>query len=106
MADGTTTAPESELEFSLAEQWALHSAVLDSLECALDAETGPEPAVALAILEKAESDAFRFTAFEYERICVRLDDYASSDDTPNVDREPAAAIVERLARQCPSDCPR
>ena len=106
MSDGTNTAPESALEFSLAEQWALHSAVLDYLECALEDEAAPDPAVELAILEKIESGAYRFTAFEYERLCVLLDEYASSDDTPDVDREPAAAVVETLARQCPSDVPR
>jgi hypothetical protein len=106
MSDGTNTAPESALEFSLAEQWALHSAVLDYLECALEEEVGSAPAVELTILEKVESGEFRFTAFEYERLCVLLDDYATSDDTPDVDREPAAAVVERLARQCPSDVPR
>lgn len=106
MSDGTNTAPDSALEFSLAEQWALHGAVLDYVECALEDEAGPGPAVELAVLEKIETGEFRFTAFEYERLCVLLDEYAVSEDTPDVDREPAAAVVETLTRRCPSDVPR
>lgn len=106
MPDGTNTAPDAALDFALDEQWALHSAVLDHVERALENDDLPSPAVELTILEKIEAGEFRFTAFECERLRAVLADYAARDDAPEVDREPTTAALEQIDRQCPTHVPR
>jgi hypothetical protein len=102
MPDGANTPHESALEFNRDEQWALHSAVLDYVERALEDADAPAPVVELAVLEEIETGEFRFTPFEYDRIKAILEAYAASDDAPDVDREPARSVLARIDSQCPS----
>lgn len=102
MPDGTNTPHESALDFSCAEQWALHSAVLDAVERAFEDGDAAAPVVELAVLEEIETGEFRFTPFESERLCAILEAYAADEETPEVDREPALSVVEQIHRQCPT----
>lgn len=102
MPDGTNTPHESALDFSCAEQWSLHSAVLDFVERALEDADAPAPVVELDVLEDIETGEFRFTDVEYERLCAILEAYATDEDTPDVDRDPALAVVEQIYRACPT----
>jgi len=101
MPDTIDTAPDAPLDVTPAEQWALHSAVLECVERALEDDDRPGPVVELAVLEKIEGDDYRFTAFEYDRLRAILADYAASDETPDVDREPARVVVDRIDHLCP-----
>jgi hypothetical protein len=106
MPDNIDTAPDASLEFTPAEQWATHSAVLEYVECAFEDDDGPGPVVELVVLEKIEAGDYRFTAFEYERLRAILADYAATADTPDIDRDPAREVVDRIDHQCPSAVPR
>lgn len=106
MSNTANTAPESALDVSLDQQWALHSAVLEYVERTLGDGEYPDPAVELTILENLEAGTFRFTQFEYERLRDILTEYAARDDTPDVDRDPATAVVERIEARCSTDVPR
>jgi hypothetical protein len=102
MPDNIDTTPDAPLDVTPAEQWAIHSAVLDYVEHALETDDGPGPVVELVLLEKIESGDYRFTAFEYGRLRDILADYAASDETPDIDRDPATRAVDRIDHQCPS----
>jgi len=102
MPDNIDTTTDTPLEFTPAAQWAIHSAVLEYVERALEDDDRPGPVVELVVLEKIEAGDYRFTAFEYDRLRAILADYAATDETPAVDREPARAVVDRIERQCPS----
>ncbi|MDH5020299.1 DUF7853 family protein [Halobacterium rubrum] len=101
MSDKIDTASDAPLDFAPAKQWAIHSAVLDYVEDALEDDDSPGPVVELVILEKIEAGDYRFTAFEYDRLRDILADYADSEETPDVDRNPANAVVDRIDHQCP-----
>lgn len=107
MSAGIDTTPESEFDFTLEEQWALHQAVLDHLEEALGEDTDfPRPAVELVLLEKIEAGEFAFTAFELDRLRARCDRHATREAAPDVDSEHARSVVEKIDRRCPSETPR
>jgi hypothetical protein len=103
MSNTANSAPESALDVSLDEQWALHSATLEYVERTLGDEAYPDPAAELAILEKLEGGQHRFTQFEFGRLQDILAEYAAREDTPDVDRAPANAVVERIEAHCPTD---
>lgn len=101
MSVGTNTAPASEFEFTLEEQWAIHRAFLDYVEVAVRGDTDlPQPTIEIVILEKIEADDFAFTAFELDRLRYEMDHYATSDYAPEIDREPARSVVEKIDRRC------
>ncbi|ADQ68946.1 hypothetical protein C499_06820 [Halogeometricum borinquense DSM 11551] len=100
MSTGTNTAPASKFEFTLEEQWAIHQAFLDYVEVAMRDDTDlPKPTVEIVILEKLEDGNFSFTAFELERLRYECDHHAESEYTPEIDREPARTVVEKIDRQ-------
>jgi hypothetical protein len=101
MSDTFDLTPDEAPEFTPAEQWAMHSAVLDYVERALETDDGTGPVVEFVLLEKIESSEYRFTPFEYGRLRDILADYAASDETPDIDRDAASTVVGRIDRLCP-----
>lgn len=101
MSVGTNTAPASEFEFTLEEQWAIHQAFLDYIEVAVRDDTDvPKPTLEITILEKIEDGDFTFTAFEMDRLRYECDFHATSEYAPDIDREPARSVVEKIDRRC------
>jgi hypothetical protein len=105
MSDKQNAASATEFEFALDEQWTLHSSLLEYVERALEADDGPSPAVELTLLRNIEAGDFRFTPFEHDRLRAILESYVARDDTPELDEEPAASVVDKLDRRCPHDLP-
>ena len=104
MSVGTNTAPTSEFELTLKEQWAIHQAFLDYVEVAVRDDTDlPQPTVEITILEKIEDGDFTFTAFELDRLRYECNHHATSDHAPKTDREPARSVVEKVDRRCRAD---
>lgn len=97
----TNTAPTTEFEFTLEEQWAIYQAFFDHIEVAIRDETElPKPVIELAILEKIENGEFAFTSFELDRLRYECDFHAESAYTPEIDREPARSVVEKIDSRC------
>lgn len=103
MSVGTNTAPASEFEFTIEEQWAIHQAFLDYVEVAVRDDTDlPQPSVEITILEKIEDHDFAFTPFEQERLRYECDYYAKHEHAPDIDRKPARSVVTKIDRRCRS----
>jgi hypothetical protein len=101
MSVDTNTAPVTEFEFTLEEQWAIHQAFLDYVTVALRDDTDlPQPSVEITVLEKIEDGDFAFTAFELERLRYECDLHATSEYAPEIDREPARTVVDKIDRRC------
>ncbi|AAG19269.1 hypothetical protein VNG_0811H [Halobacterium salinarum NRC-1] len=101
MSTESNDTSETAFEFSLPEQWALHSAVRSHTKDALDESSRlPYPAVELAILGRIEDGEFTFTAFECRRLAALLSQYATHDQTPRIDHDPARAIAGQLRDHC------
>lgn len=101
MSVGTNSAPASEFEFTLKEQWAMHQAFLDYIEVATRDDTDlPEPTIEIAILEKIEDGDFSFTAFEVDRLRYECDHHATSEHALDRDRAPARSVVEKIDSRC------
>lgn len=101
MSIETSSAPTSEFEFTLKEQWAIHQAFLDHIEIATGDDTDlPPPTVEITILEKIEDGDFSFTAFEVDRLRYECDHHASSEYALDRDREPARSVVDKIDSRC------
>lgn len=104
MSTGADTAPDSEVEFTLEEQWAIHQAFLNYVEMAVQDDTDlSQPAVEIAILEKIEDGDFAFTEFELDRLRYECAHHATSESAPEIDRESARSVVEKIDRRCSAD---
>lgn len=100
MSVDTNTAPTFVFTFTLEEQWAIHQAFLDYVEVAVRDDTDlPQPTVEITILEKIEDGDFTFTSFELDRIRYECDHHMRSVYAPDVDREPANSVVEKIDRR-------
>lgn len=60
----------------------------------------PEPSVEISILEKIEDGELAFTEFELDRLRSGCDHHAKSEYAPDIDRDPARSVVEKIERQC------
>lgn len=99
MASTTNEAPETDLDLTLEEQWAVHQALTDYVEIATREEVDlPNPAVEIALLEKIEAGKFSFTAFELDRLRFECESHAQSEYAPPEDRDPARAVVNQIDR--------
>lgn len=79
------------------ERWVVHAVLLDHVELAVSAGVGPdELACELGVLEALEAGDSAFTVPELDRVRHEVAAYARALDTPDRDRETAAALVERL----------
>lgn len=89
------------LALSLDEQWAVHQALLDYVEVAVQDHTDfPYPTVALTVIEKIEDGYFAFTPREFQRLRAECDRHARSEHAPERDRAPARAVVNKIDRLC------
>lgn len=101
MSVETSSAPASEFEFTLKEQWAISQAFLDYIEVATRDDTDlPQPIVEITILEKIEDGDFSFTTFEVDRLRYECAHHATSEHAPERDREPARSVVEKIDSRC------
>lgn len=104
MSVGTNTAPASEFEFTIEEQWTVHQAFLDYVEVAVRGDTDlPQPSVEITILEKIEDSDFVSTPFELDRLRYECDYHAKHEYAPDIDRKPARSVVAKIDRRCRSE---
>lgn len=97
----TNTTPVTEIELTRTEQWAVHAAFRDYVAAAERDDTPlPEPSVEIPILEKVEAGEFAFTAFELDRLRHECEHHAESEYAPEIDREPARSVVDRIESRC------
>jgi hypothetical protein len=91
----TPPAPDAQpVELSLAEEWVIHSVMLDQLT-GDDAEDD-QPWWALGIASKLESGVKLLSPFEAWRLRRDLEEYAAAEDTPSEDATLARDVVERI----------
>lgn len=82
------------VEFSLAEEWVIHSVMLDQLTGDPDADD--QPWWALGIASKLESGVQLLSPFEAWRLRRDLAAYADEPDTPAEDATLASDVVQRI----------
>lgn len=99
-----TNPPTIELEFTHEEQWAIHQALVDYIDTFIEGNGDlPPPTVEITILEKLESPDASFTCFELDRIRYECNYYRKKDDIPNIDRNPAKSVVNKINNLCQSE---
>lgn len=94
--------PTIDLDLTLDQQWVIHHALLEYVAVAsTDNADLPEPTVELTILEKIEAGTLSFTACELQRLRHECERHATSEHSPERDREPARTVartIDRLSR--------
>jgi len=88
-------APDAQpVEFSRAEEWVIHSVMLEQLTG--ESTDGDQPWWALGIASKLESGVHLLSPFEAWRLRRDLCEYAADDETPPEDADLAESVVERI----------
>lgn len=106
MSADTNPTPTAEFEFTLEEQWAIHQAFLDYIEVAVRDDTDlKDPTIEIKILEKVEAGEMCFTAFELDRIRYECEHHIASVESPDRDRDPGQAVIEKIDRRCRTALP-
>ncbi len=91
-------APDAQpVELSRAEEWVIHSLMLDQLTD--ETTDGDQPWWALGIASKLESGVHLLSPFEAWRLRRDLREYADADGTPPEDADLAEAVAERIDRR-------
>ena len=80
------------LEFSRAEAWAVHAALLDRIERETDA--GNDVDREMSLLRAIERDDYAFDSTELELLCETLSTYLA--DAPSRDRIPGQAVLDQI----------
>jgi len=88
-------APDAQpVEFSRAEEWVIHSVMLDHLTG--ESTDDDQPWWALGIASKLESGVHLLSTFEAWRLRRDLREYATDAETPPEDAELAESVVETI----------
>jgi hypothetical protein len=90
----TPPTPDAQpVELSLAEEWVIHSVMLEQLTGDPDDD---QPWWALGIASKLEAGVKLLSPFEAWRLRRDLTEYADAEDTPEGDAALARDVVERI----------